>query len=192
MDQYKKHVDRSSRVLEIGASATEYTKDLNPHCKELVGIEVMPERTPDDFENVHYITGDWHELTKYVEPNSIDVAIACHVIEHVQDDLKCMNELYAALKPGGFAIISTPNRRRLTRTIIELFTPERKFPWWEHMREYVEADLEALLEESDFTEYEIEPIVFGVHGGPVFLYMEKVPRRFRKYATFYEVRVFKG
>lgn len=188
---YRRFVKTSDTVLEIGASTVESTRELSRYCRNLIGLELLPERTPSDFDNVHYITGDWQQLSRYVEPGTIDVAIASHVIEHIPDDLEAVNELFTALKPGGIALISTPNRKRLTRTIIELFTGEREFPWWEHVREYTEDDLVELIESSLFEQYTILPLVFGLHGGPVFIYSEKVPRRFRKYANFWEVQLYK-
>lgn len=188
---YKRYVSTDDRVLEIGASAVDSTTELSRYCRELIGLELFPERTPADFHNVHYITGDWQQLSLYVEPETIDVAIASHVIEHIPDDLRALNELFVVLKPGGVALLSTPNRTRLTRAIIELFTGERKFPWWEHEREYTEDDLVDLIECSLFQEYTVLPLVLGLHGGPVFCYFKSVPRRFRKYANFWEVQLYK-
>jgi len=188
---YKRFVSSTSTVLEIGASNVKATMEFSRYCGELIGLELLPERTPADFDNVHYITGDWQTLTRYLEPETIDVAVASHVIEHVPDDLEAMNELFTVLKPGGVAILVTGNRKRLTRTIIEMFTGEREFPWWEHVREYTESDLVDLIGASLFQKYAVLPLVFGIHGGPVFFYSEKVPDAFRKYAHFWEVHLFK-
>jgi len=39
---------------------------------------------------------------------TVDVFIANHVLEHVDDDLKAMAEIRRILKPGGLAILQTP------------------------------------------------------------------------------------
>jgi SAM-dependent methyltransferase len=39
---------------------------------------------------------------------SMDVVIAHHVLEHVDDDRKALAEIYRVLKPGGRAILSVP------------------------------------------------------------------------------------
>lgn len=39
---------------------------------------------------------------------SYDVVICNHVLEHVTDDKKAMNEIYRVLKPNGFAILQVP------------------------------------------------------------------------------------
>ena len=103
-----------------------------------------------------------------------------------------MNEFYKVLKQGGIAIINTPNRKRLTRAIIELFTGERDFPHWEHVREYTEDSLKNLLLKSAFKgNFSIIPVVFGIHGGSIRIYLKKPPKIFRKWANFWEVYLFK-
>ncbi|HPW62561.1 MAG TPA: class I SAM-dependent methyltransferase [Cyclobacteriaceae bacterium] len=40
--------------------------------------------------------------------NHFDVVLCNHVLEHVQDDIKAMSEIYRVLKPGGWAIMQVP------------------------------------------------------------------------------------
>lgn len=64
--------------------------------------------------------------------NSYDVVISFQVIEHIQDDKKFLEEIYRVLKPGGKAVITTPNiKMTLTRN-----------PW--HIREYTNDQLKEL------------------------------------------------
>ena len=42
------------------------------------------------------------------EENTFDIAICNHVMEHVEDDIKAMGEIYRVLKPDGWAIIQVP------------------------------------------------------------------------------------
>lgn len=191
LNSYNRYVKESNIVLEIGASSIERTKNLASLCQQLIGVELLPKRKPKDFENVEYMVGDWQNLSEFIRPKSIDIAVSSHVIEHVQNDLKAINELYAVLKPKGVALLNTPNRKRLTRTIIEKFSGTRKFPFWEHIREYTEKDLIKLLKSSSFKKYKIIPVVFGIHGGPVYFYSEFVPKRFRGLANFWEIHLFK-
>lgn len=191
LEVYKSHVKQNFEVLEIGASTKNKTADLSRYCKHIIGVEYLTERLPKDFGNVNYIQGDWQELTKKIRPESIDLAISSHVIEHIPNDLKALNELYAVLKPNSFAIFNTPNRKRLPRKIIEIFTSERKFPYWEHIREYIESDLIELISKSKFKKYEINPLVLGVHTGKFNFFLKKVPRHFRGLANFWEVTLYK-
>lgn len=191
LGSYQKYVTKNSIVLEIGASNKERTKDLSRYCKQLIGVDIFPERVFKDFANVGYVIGDWQRLSEFIAPQSVDVVISSHVIEHIPNDLKAINETSAVLKSGGIAILNTPNRKRLTRTVIEIFTGDRKFPHWEHVREYNEDDLLNLLNLSLFKKFQIIPVTFGVHGGPILGYLEEPPKIFRKYANFWEIHLFK-
>src|SRR5450756_2822918 len=65
IQSYKQYVSPSSTVLEIGASNLERTKELCGYCRKLIGLELLPERTPQDFDNVKYLTGDWQNAVSY-------------------------------------------------------------------------------------------------------------------------------
>ncbi len=41
-------------------------------------------------------------------PNSFDVILCNHVLEHIPDDTKAMQELYRVLKPGGWGVFQIP------------------------------------------------------------------------------------
>jgi 2-polyprenyl-3-methyl-5-hydroxy-6-metoxy-1,4-benzoquinol methylase len=63
---------------------------------------------------------------------SFDTIVSFQVIEHIEDDKGFLQEIHRVLKPGGKAILSTPNiTMSLTRN-----------PW--HVREYTAAQFEAL------------------------------------------------
>lgn len=182
-----------SVALEIGASKPEATADLAKACGELVGVELYPSRIPAEMPapNVRYLSGDWQRLSDILEPESIDLAIAFHVIEHVPDDLEALDQLHTVLRPGGMALITTPNRLRLTRKLAETFGPARTFPWWEHQREYTEPDLLRLLAASRFETFTIQPHVLGLLGGRLFAYSTFVPHRLRTLANYWMAEVTK-
>jgi SAM-dependent methyltransferase len=188
---YERVVLPEHTVLEIGASVPARTRCLAQRCRELVGVELFADRVPAANGNVRYVVGDWQRLTEVVASESIDVAVSSHVIEHVADDARAFEELFAVLRPGGVALITTPNRKRLTRALIERFAGEREFPWWEHVREYVEADLESLVRRSRFRHAEIRGVAFGLLGGPLHCYLPGVPRSLRRFANFWEVELWK-
>ena len=47
---------------------------------------------------------DLHKIP--LEENTFDVIFCNHVLEHVQDDNKCMQELYRVMKKGGWEFSS--------------------------------------------------------------------------------------
>jgi SAM-dependent methyltransferase len=71
----------------------------------------------EKMKNLDYITADIESPLAKVkmdihqipfEANTFDVAFCNHVMEHVNDDIKAMSELHRVLKPGGWAIIQSP------------------------------------------------------------------------------------
>ena len=65
--------------------------------------------------------------------NSFDTVISFQVIEHIENDDLFVKEIHRVLKPGGTALIATPNiEMSLTRN-----------PW--HVREYKQDELENLI-----------------------------------------------
>jgi SAM-dependent methyltransferase len=69
---------------------------------------------------------------KSIEDNSIDTLVSFQVIEHIDDDLGFLKEIHRVLRPGGKAMLTTPNRT---------YTLSRN-PW--HVREYTGSELLAL------------------------------------------------
>lgn len=49
---------------------------------------------------------DVHDIP--FEDNTFNVVFCNHVMEHVDDDIKAMSEIHRVLKPGGWAIIQSP------------------------------------------------------------------------------------
>jgi 2-polyprenyl-3-methyl-5-hydroxy-6-metoxy-1,4-benzoquinol methylase len=73
--------------------------------------------------------------------NTYDTVVSFQVIEHIQDDGLFLSEISRVLKPGGLAMLTTPNRKMsLSRN-----------PW--HIREYLPDELSNLARQyfSDVT-----------------------------------------
>lgn len=188
---YRKIVKKSDTVLEIGASFPPKTISLSKNCKKVIGIELLPERLPKNFNNIEYVVGDWQKLTKSVKKNSVDVCVATHVLEHIPNDLEAINQLHKVLKPCGVALISTPNRERLAKVILKIIAGNKNLSSEEHCREYTKKDLIKLFKKSYFKKYEVIPVGFGLIGGPFLVYSNRVPKLFLKYANFWEAHLYK-
>jgi len=86
-------------------------------------------------KNLDYTTGDLvspiadlhfdlHQIP--LEDNQYEIIFCNHVMEHVTDDLKCMQELHRIMKPGGWGIFQVPIDTNLTSTseVWSITTPE--------------------------------------------------------------------
>lgn len=99
-------------------------------------------------KNLTYLTGDLvspiadihfdlHQIP--LEDNRFDVVFCNHVLEHVDDAMQCMKELYRVMKPGGWGIFQVPQdlSRELTYEDPTITTPEdREKHFWQkdHVR----------------------------------------------------------
>lgn len=73
--------------------------------------------------------------------NTYDFVLCNHVLEHIPDDTKAMQELYRILKPGGIAILQIPidDQREATfedDTITDKKERTRIFGQYDHVRIY--------------------------------------------------------
>ena len=75
------------------------------------------------------------------EDNQYDVLFCNHVLEHIPDDTKAMQELYRVLKPGGMAILQIPQDLNRAATFSDdSITDEKEraaiFGQYDHVRVY--------------------------------------------------------
>jgi len=75
------------------------------------------------------------------EDNQYDVILCNHVLEHIPDDTKAMQELYRVLKPGGMAILQIPQDLKREVTFSDDSITDQKerakiFGQYDHVRIY--------------------------------------------------------
>lgn len=117
--------------------------------------------------------------------NEFDVILCNHVLEHIPDDTKAMQELYRILKPGGFGVFQIPQDLSREKTFEDNSITDKKerakiFGQYDHVRIYGrdyfdklrsigfkvdEVDYTTTLPEEDITRYclakgEIIPVVY--------------------------------
>ena len=99
-----------------------YLKEkTNFFTQDLRVLHIAPELCFIDIfkrmENLDYTTADLESPLAEVKMDvhqipfddaSFDVVFCNHVMEHVEDDIKAMSEINRVLKPGGWAIIQSP------------------------------------------------------------------------------------
>ncbi len=102
----------------------------------------------EKMKNIEYITADIESPLAKVKmdihaipfaENTFDVAFCNHVMEHVDDYVKATSELHRVLKPGGWAIIQSPQdlSRATTYEDASITDPrEREKHFWQndHLR----------------------------------------------------------
>lgn len=131
-------------------------------------------------ENLEYVTTDLNSPLADVKAdicdlpfhdNSFNFILCNHVLEHIPDDTKAMQEVYRILKPGGTAILQIPQNLNREKTFEDdsITNPKERakiFGQYDHVRVYGRDYFDKLrtigfkVEEVDysarFTSEEIE------------------------------------
>ncbi len=122
-------------------------------------------------ENLEYTTTDLNSPLADVkadicnlpfEDNSFDFLLCNHVLEHIPDDTKAMQELYRVLSPGGTAILQIPQDLSRAVTFEDNSITSKKerakiFGQYDHVRVYGRDYFDKLrsigfkVEEIDYT-----------------------------------------
>lgn len=139
----------SGEVLEIGTGDGYGISYILPFAKHFTTVDKnnKPLRISiDQHFSLHVMKVKVPSLENFPD-QSFETVIIFQVIEHIQDDVKMIEEISRVLKPHGKLIISTPNKNMsLTRN-----------PW--HVREYTEEEFTVLLQK-----YFTEVNRYGVFG----------------------------
>ena len=122
--------------------------------KKLKVLHIAPEQCFLDIfrkqQNLNYITSDLESPIADVKAdicdlpfkeNEFDIIFCNHVLEHISNDTKAMQELYRVLKPGGFGIFQIPQDLSKAITFEDNTITDRKeraklFGQYDHVRVY--------------------------------------------------------
>ena len=107
---------------------------LLEHAKSFTAVDKLGDVLQD--LRTKYPTGTFLSMNipplQELKDNAYDSVVSFQVIEHIEDDVLFLKEIHRVLKPGGVALITTPNRSMsLSRN-----------PW--HIREYLPQQLKSL------------------------------------------------
>jgi SAM-dependent methyltransferase len=108
------------------------------------------EREFSRIKSINYVTADLDYEAAMIQmditdidykDNHFDAVICNHVLEHIKDDKKAMQELYRVLTPGGWAVLMIPVdiNRQETYEDFSKITPEERLEHFEqedHVRIY--------------------------------------------------------
>ena len=122
--------------------------------KKLKVLHIAPEQCFLDIfrkqENLDYLTSDLESPIADVKAdicnlpfkdNSFDVVFCNHVLEHITDDTKAMQELFRVMKKGGFGIFQIPQDLSRETTFEDDSITDKKeraeiFGQYDHVRVY--------------------------------------------------------
>ncbi len=121
----------SGNLLEIGCGEGRGVEELLPHATQYLGLDKIGEVIQTLQQKYPGVAFQQAVIPPFegIADNTYDTIVSFQVIEHIYNDRLFLQEIYRMLKPGGKAIISTPNN---THTL-------SRNPW--HEREYIPQQL---------------------------------------------------
>ncbi len=134
-------------VLELGCGEGRGVEAVMEKSDSYLGLDKIQEvidRLSSKYPDCKFEQAVFPPFTNLAD-NSFDTIISFQVIEHIKDDNLFLKEINRVLKPGGLAMLTTPNiKMTLSRN-----------PW--HIREYTADQLKALASKY-FDEVEMKGI----------------------------------
>lgn len=123
-------------VLEVGCGEGRGIETLLPLVNSFTAVDKIKEAIDElqlKFPSGKFMSMNIPPLNGLTD-NAYDRIISFQVIEHIENDFLYLQEIHRVLKPGGIALLTTPNRKMsLSRN-----------PW--HVREYLPNELKSLAE----------------------------------------------
>jgi SAM-dependent methyltransferase len=147
----EKYVDLTHKVVLHCSPEKKVYDYLNVHAAKLITADLHP----GFYRNIdpHMMKQDLTQLDEKDE--TYDLVIANHVMEHIPNDSKALQEIYRVLKPGGQAVLQVPFSTQLTATIEQSVSGDptsnsKNFGQKDHVRIYALHDYVSRLEATGF------------------------------------------
>jgi 2-polyprenyl-3-methyl-5-hydroxy-6-metoxy-1,4-benzoquinol methylase len=157
------YLSREMRVLDFGCGNGSMAKMIEPHVKEIEGLEVndLPRSLAQD---KHRLTVH-ATLAEISSDNKYDAIISNHVLEHVPCVVDILRELSTLLVPGGRLIIVLP---------IDDFRASENRQWQgedinHHLHTWTPRLFANTLFESSLTPQELRVVTSAWHHKTFFL-----------------------
>ena len=157
-------------ILEVGCGEGRGIALLLPSGTSFTAVDKLEEVIVNlqmKYPAARFLSMNIPPLQK-LNDNTYDTVISFQVIQHIEDDHLFLKEIHRVLKPGGVALITTPNRSMsLSRN-----------PW--HIREYHPHELKTLAS-SIFSRVKLK----GITGNEkVMSYYENNKRSVKRVTQF--------
>jgi len=151
-DMLEKYVGlEDAAVCDVGAYDGRLLKELSKRgVSRLVGVE--PDRTVK--KKFSYVTSPTLETAASMYRSSMDIVTLGHVLEHLRDPLKVMEQVWYILKPGGTVFIEVP----------DIIVPQVQIvPYWTpfHLWYFSQHTLEWLFENTGFNSIAVDFTGYG-------------------------------
>lgn len=164
-------INSDATLLDIGIGNASQTEFFARHVKRAVGIDLQFTRlagfhrdlTQRQILNILLLGGNAEELPFRNE--AFEYVTCFEVLEHVKNQEKTLMEIHRVLKPGGFLLLTVPNRWWVFETHganlpllpwnrVPFFSwlPKKVHDRWARARDYKDKEICEFLKRNGFTQ----------------------------------------
>jgi SAM-dependent methyltransferase len=163
----KNRIKKNDSVIDIGCGIGRWCEVASKYSDDVVGIDydeglIVKARQRKEGANVKYIVGD---VTKDLDNKKFDLALLIHVIEHIEDADKILQELHNVCHK---LIVEVPDFEHDPLNWTRLKQGCRFYTDGDHVREYTQEILTNQLNRNGWNVLEVEK-----YGGAVLVIAEQ-------------------
>lgn len=103
----QRHLAPPAEVLDLGAGTGAMSRRLNDLGYTVTAMDVDPDKW--EAHEVDFTVLDINRGVAESAARCFDAVVCLEVIEHIENQWQLMRDLHDVLRPGGYAVVSTPN-----------------------------------------------------------------------------------
>lgn len=143
----------SGPVLDVGCHSGTFTSVILSKIgsQDIYGVDISPEAIKLAKKRIpsgHFEVADAAKLP--FKSDFFDAVFCLEVLEHVDDPVASLKEIYRVMKKGSYAVILVPSDNKLFKIVWFIWT--LYYPVWRHahVQSYSNGSLEKTIQGLDF------------------------------------------
>lgn len=157
----QKGVQKVERLLDIGCGDGNHLRYLENYGEHIYGSDYNLLRLTRAHKRYPDATFFLADILDYPsKENFFDIIFFHHVIEHIKEDVKALETIYRALKPGGLLVLGTPNEGAWWWQLAYKLQPE-VLEVSDHVQFYTSDILEERMQRAGLTTLKTKHIGWG-------------------------------
>ncbi len=137
VDAIAAHAKPTDQLLDFGAGVGTFALELDRRGFQVKCVEL----DPDQAQTIRHQGLVACEHLEEIPDESVDLVYSLNVLEHIEDDVGALRELFAKLRPGGHALIYVPAFECLMSSMDEKVG---------HLRRYTREELRQKFSSAGF------------------------------------------